>query len=65
MAWGALIYGFAAKADDITQMPKVDSYWDRDGRTVVVDNEDVHPIEWAMEHHKYGQYVFIDFFHFY
>lgn len=57
MTWGALIYGFAAKADDITQMPQVDSYRDRDGNTVLVDNDDVHPIEWAVEHHKYGQYV--------
>ena len=60
MAWGALIYGFAAKADDITQMPQVDSYRDRDGRTVLIDNEDVHPIEWAMEHHKYGEYVHVE-----
>ena len=59
MAWGALIYGYAVKADDITQMPQVDSYKFK-GRTVVVDNEDVHPIEWAMEHHKYGQYVFVE-----
>jgi hypothetical protein len=59
-ACGALIYGFAAKADDITQMPRVDSYRDRDGRTVLIDNEDIHPIEWAMEHHKYGQYVFVE-----
>jgi len=57
MAWGALIYGFAAKADDITQMPQVDSYKTKGGRTVLIDNEDVHPIEWAMEHHKYGEYV--------
>lgn len=60
MAWGALIYGFAAKADDITQMPRVDSYKDGHGRTIVIDNEDVHPIEWAMEHHKYGQYVHVE-----
>jgi hypothetical protein len=60
MAWGALIYGYAAKADDITQMPRVDSYRDRDGREVLIDNEEVHPIEWAMEHHKYGQYVFVE-----
>ena len=60
MTCGALIYGFAAKADDITQMPQVDSYRDRDGNTVLVDNEGVHPIEWAMEHHKYGQYVFVE-----
>ena len=66
MTWGALIYGFAIKADDITQMPQVDSYRDRDGNTVLVDNEGVHPIEWAMEHHKYGQYVHVedvDFWH--
>ncbi len=60
MAWGALIYGYAAKADDITQMPRVDSYRDRDGRTVLLDNEDVHPIEWAAEHYKYGQYVHVE-----
>ena len=60
MAWGALIYGFAAKADDITQMPKVDSYKTKGGRTVFIDNEEVHPIEWAMEHHKYGQYVHVE-----
>ena len=57
MAWGALIYGFAAKADDITQMPQVDSYKTKGGRTVLIDNEDVHPIEWAVGHHKYGEYV--------
>ena len=57
MAWGALIYGFAAKADDITQMPRVDSYKTKGGRTVLIDNEDVHPVEWAVEHHKYGEYV--------
>ena len=60
MAWGALIYGYAAKADDITQMPRVDSHRDKDGREVLIDNEEVHPIEWAMEHHKYGQYVFVE-----
>ena len=60
MAWGALIYGFAAKADDITQMPKVDSYKTKGGRTVFIDNEEVHPIEWAMDHHKYGQYVHVE-----
>lgn len=60
MAWGALIYGYAAKADDITQMPRIDSYRDRDGRIVLIDNEDVHPIEWAAEHHKYGQYVHVE-----
>ena len=60
MAWGALIYGYAAKANDITQMPRVDSYKNKGGRTILIDNEDVHPIEWAMEHHKYGQYVFVE-----
>jgi len=60
MAWGALIYGYAAKADDITQMPRINSYHDKDGRLILTDNDDVHPIEWAMEHHKYGQYVFVE-----
>lgn len=60
MAWGVLIYGYAAKADDITQMPRVDSYRDKSGRMILIDNEDVHPIEWAMEHHKYGQYVYAE-----
>ena len=57
MAWGALIYGYAAKANDITQMPQVDSYKNKGGRTVLIDNEDVHPVEWATEHYKYGEYV--------
>ena len=66
MAWGALIYGFEINADDITQMPRVDSYRDRDGRTVLIDNDEIHPVEWAMEHHKYGKYVHVedvDFWH--
>ena len=49
MAWGALIYGYAAKADDITQMPQVDSYKTKGGRTVLIDNEDVHPIDEDVE----------------
>ena len=57
MAWGALIYGYAAKADDIVTMPRVDSYKDKSGRTVLIDNENVHPVEWAAEHRKYGQYI--------
>lgn len=60
MAWGALIYGYAIKADDITQMPRVDSYHDKTGRIVLIDNEDVHPVEWAMGHHKYGEYVHVE-----
>ena len=58
MAWGALIYGYAAKADDITQMPRIDSRKDKHGHAVLIDNEDVHPIEWAVGHHKYGEYVY-------
>ena len=57
MAWGALIYGYAAKADDIVTMPRVDSYRDKSGRIILIDNEDLHPLEWAVEHYKYGQYV--------
>ena len=60
MAWGALIYGYAAKANDITQMPRVDSYKNKGGRTILIDNEDVHPVEWAAEHHKYGDYVHVE-----
>jgi len=60
MAWGALIYGYTATANDITQMPRVDSYRDRDGHLVLIDNEDTHPVEWAMEHHKYGEYVHVE-----
>lgn len=60
MAWGALIYGYAVKADDITQMPRVDSHKTKDGRTVLTDNEDVHPVEWAADHYKYGEYVFVE-----
>jgi len=60
MAWGALIYGYAAKADDITQMPQVDRQVYNDGHVVLIDNEGTHPVEWAMEHHKYGEYVFVE-----
>lgn len=60
MAWGALVYGYAINVNDITQMPRVSSYKGRDGRTVLIDNEDVHPVEWAAEHYKYGEYVHVE-----
>lgn len=55
MTWGALIYGYAAKANNITQMPQVNSDRDKSDH-----DEDIHPIEWAMDHHKYGRYVHVE-----
>lgn len=55
MTWGTLIYGYAAKAKDITQMPQINS-----GRDKYDHDEDIHPIEWAANHHKYGRYVHIE-----
>ena len=60
MSYGVLVYGYATDADRIVTMPRVDSYRDDHGRTILVDNDDIYPVEWAMDHYKYGQYVYVE-----
>lgn len=60
MSYGALVYGYATDVDRIITMPRVDSYRDNHGRTILIDNEDIHPAEWAAEHYKYGEYVYVE-----
>lgn len=55
MAYGALVYGYAAKAKNITQMPQPDSRYISD-----MDEGQNDPVEWALGHHKYGQYVCVE-----
>ena len=59
MSWSALVYGYAAHADEIIAMPQVESYRDSKGRMVQIDNYEIDAVEWADNHHRYGDYVIV------
>ena len=60
LPFGALVYGYVGTFDEIIIMPQVETYVDNGRHIIQIDMEDVTPIEWAMGHHKYGDYVFAE-----